>query len=203
MNFIHSRERCAVIFSDLNLPINTEKAIKILSDRGFHQIHVTFSNLIDVLRGFIGTSTYSRGATMNMAPAVFDCATLPKLAYGHRGIRIPRHSIAQHNYFPIGVEREDMRAGDLVFTTGRQNYYNDDPEKGIGHVGFATNDDTVIHAVREQNTVIESLFDDFVKKHHMIKRLIKDEDEVITIESPSNRIVEESDEFKWIILQHC
>ena len=96
-----------------------------------------------------------------------------------------------------------MRAGDLVFTTGRINYFHLDPNYGIGHVGFATNEGTVIHAADKKQGVIESKLNDFVKEFRGIRRLVLDDSNITTIESPADSVVEDSDQFRWMILQQC
>ena len=203
MDFNNAGRRCAVNFNELNLPIKTAEAITILGAKGYYKIDVTFASVVNVLREYIGISRYHRGALMKSAPAEFDCSTLTKWAYKLRGIKIPRYSIDQHMFFPIDVRISDMRAGDLVFTTGPRNYFDMDPNYGIGHVGYATNDGTVIHAANSKLGVMESTLGEFIKEFRGVKRLILDESEITTIESTSHAIVEHSTEFRWKILQQC
>ena len=56
----------------------------------------------------------------------------------------------------IAVNPTDVMAGDLVFVTGRINYYQDDPAQGVGHVGIATGEGTVVHAANKREGIIES-----------------------------------------------
>ena len=116
---------------------------------------------------------------------------------------LPRHSISQRDYCPIAVESNDVRAGDLVFTTGKKNYFWDNPDDSVGHVGIATGEGAVIHAANSKLDVIESDWDDFIKEPRGIKRMIPNEENVVTIEFPDGKIIEDSLQFRWTILQNC
>lgn len=144
---------------------------------------------------------------MRQAPKVLDCSSLTKWIYKCRGIYIPRHSVSQRDYckehFTIVESEENMRTGDIVFTTGKHDFYWDDINDGVGHVGFATGEGTVIHAANSKVGIIESTFENFIKGFRGIGRIIENDSSIITIESPTHKIVEESNQFRWMILQHC
>lgn len=193
--------RCAVILKDLCLPVSESEALKILLSSGYHDVSISWEKVVELMREYIGVSEYKRGATMQEAPDIFDCSSASKWAYGRRGIYIPRYSIQQRAYLQIKVDPKDIRAGDLVFTTGRRNYFDLNPNDNVGHVGLATNDGTVIHAANKKLGLIESPYDQFAEKFRGIRRLVDDESKIVTIESPAERITEDSDYFRWKILQ--
>ena len=159
--------------------------------------------MVELARDCVSHSKYRRGASIKEAPEFLDCSLLTKWVYKCRGIWIPRHSIAQKDFCKIEVSEKNIIAGDLVFTTSRRNYFWFDPNDGIGHVGLATGEGTIIHAANSKLGVIESPFEDFIKELKGIGRIIEDEDSLVTIESPAFKVVEESNEFRWKILQFC
>jgi cell wall-associated NlpC family hydrolase len=203
MKFLAAGKRCAVNFNELNIPVTPQEALAILEKRGYHKIHVDFPAIIAILREHVGKAKYSRGASLLSAPELFDCSSLARWAYSLRGIKIPTYSIAQRAFCPIKTSPAFINAGDLVFTTGKINYYETDPMDGVGHVGIATGEGTVIHAAGDKLGLIESPYEEFVKDPRGIRRMIDDEKSVVTIESPSRHYAQDSDEFRWIILQHC
>lgn len=190
--------RCAVDFDELGLPIPVGQAISILEKKGFQKIDV---DIVALARSLVGSAKYRRGAHPSEAPKVFDCSSLIQWLYDKRGVCLPRHSILQRNYgYP--VNRENLKGGDVVFTSGFIDYYDTDPRDGVGHVGLATGDETVVHAANSKLGVIESPFDNFVGSDPRgIRRVIPDNHRVYTFITPPERGVRYSDEFRWIILQ--
>jgi cell wall-associated NlpC family hydrolase len=77
---------------------------------------------------------YAWGGT---GPDAFDCSGLTAYAFARAGVKLPHTSQGQ---FAMGsaVDRDDIRAGDLVFfsTAG----------PGASHVGIATGETTVVSA---------------------------------------------------------
>lgn len=191
--------RCAVDPDRLNLPISRQEALTVLSHMRFAVIDV---DLIDLARRYIGTSKYRRGARSSEAPAFVDCSCLVKWLYGQRGVWLPRRSIQQRQYGE-SVMPGDIRAGDLVFTSGWRNYYLEDPADGVGHVGIATGEGTVVHAKGRTSGVVETPLESFVEKRKFrgARRYIPHDAEVITLQVPPDRDVETSDDIRWIILQ--
>lgn len=192
-------KRCAVDIELLNLHISKKQIIAILSKKGFDVIDV---DMIALARKCIGSSIYSRGADPFKAPAIVDCSSFMMWLYGCRGIELPRRSIQQRTVGePIKIE--NIMAGDLVFVSGHIDYYEDNPADGVGHVGIATGQATVIHAANKKSGVIESTFESFIEcdKCRGIRRYIPSPGNVLTFEIPINRYVSGSDDFKWIIRQ--
>ncbi len=199
MFFRAVHDRCAVDLSALNLPISNTEAIDLLIRSGYVLVTV---NLVALVRACIGTSEYRRGARLAEAPDVFDCSSLMKWVYAQRGIWIPRRTIQQRRCGEP-VERDDLRAGDLVFTTGHINYYDDDPADGVGHVGLATGEGTVVHAANRRIGIVETEIDVFLRDVELrgIRRIVPRPDQVFTFQVPLKREIETSDDFRWIILQ--
>ncbi len=191
--------RCAVVLAELHLPIPKEEVLAILSRKGFSVVEV---DLIKLARDCVGSSKYRRGAKLTEAPDVFDCSSFIKWLYGECGIWLPRRSV-QQSECGERVKLEDITAGDVIFTSSKINYYRDDPALGIGHVGIATNEWTVVHAANKRVDVIESSMDKFIGKDEfrVARRYIPKNTEVITLETPKNRGVEIADDIRWIVLQ--
>ena len=186
-------------FRTLALPIDREKALALLAAKGFHQIDV---DIVALARTCIDKSEYRRGARLREAPGVFDCSGLIKWLYGQRGIWLPRRSIQQREYGEI-VQLEEMIAGDAVFASGWIDYYLDDPSDGVGHVGVATGEGTIIHAANRKVGIVESSIEHFagMTKFRGARRYIPVGAEIFTFETPNGREVEIEDDFRWIILQ--
>ena len=191
--------RCAVILDSLHLPTSREETLTILNHKGFVLVEV---DIIALARQCIGISQYRRGARPSEAPLVVDCSSFIKWLYAQRGIWLPRRSIQQRELGEV-VNLDELVAGDVVFISGRIDYYHDDPANGVGHVGIATGYGTVVHAADRKVNVVESPLDKFVgeTKFRGARRYISQNVEVLTFETPLNREVEVADDIKWIILQ--
>lgn len=191
--------RCAVDIDALRLPISHEQTLAILLRRGFRIIEV---DLVALARQCIGKSEYRRGAKPSEAPAVIDCSSFTKWLYGKRGIWVPRRSIQQREIGEV-IGLDAISAGDLVFISGWIDYYFSDPDDGVGHVGVATGDGTVIHAANKKSGVIETPLERFTDKDGFrgSRRYIQKDREVLTLETPADREVETADDIMWIIFQ--
>lgn len=191
--------RCAVILNALNLPISCWKTLVILEKAGFILLDV---DMVALARQCIGTSKYRRGARASLAPVTVDCSSFVKWLYGMRGIWLPRRSIQQCQ-FGEAADFNDSIAGDVVFVSGRIDYYFDNPTYGIGHVGMATGEGTVIHAASMKEGVTESLLSEFIgnNKFRCARRYIPKDIDVLTFQTPSHREVETADDMRWIVLQ--
>lgn len=191
--------RCAVDIPSLELPILQEEALAILARKGFSVAQV---DLIAHARACVNRAHYRHGARPSEAPSVVDCSSFVKWLYGLRGIWLPRRTIQQREY-GTQVRLEEVRAADLVFVSGWINYYREDPEDGVGHVGIATGEGTVIHAANRRVGVRETPMADFLdgRKFRGARRYIGEDVEVITFETPPDREVEIADDIRWIVLQ--
>ncbi len=190
--------RLAVDFDALKLPVSNEKAIAILESIGFNSMGV---DIITDARSLVDNAKYKRGARLREAPAVFDCSGLIKWLYGLLGIWLPRRSIQQREIGEI-VDFPNRRPGDIIFCSGCIDYYWQNPDDGVGHVGIISDRDSVIHAANRKSGVIESSIDRFVEndKFRGIRRIVPIQG-IHTIEFPLEREVEISDDIRWIVLQ--
>ena len=190
--------RLTVDFDALKLPVSNEKAIAILESIGFNSMGV---DIITDARSLVDNAKYKRGARLREAPAVFDCSGLIKWLYGLLGIWLPRRSIQQREIGEI-VDFPNRRPGDIIFCSGCIDYYWQNPDDGVGHVGIISDRDSVIHAANRKSGVIESSIDRFVEndKFRGIRRIVPIQG-IHTIEFPLEREVEISDDIRWIVLQ--
>lgn len=115
---------------------------------------------------------------------------------------MPRRSIQQRE-LGEAVNLDEFVANDVVFVSGQIDYYHDNPANGVGHVGIATGDGTVVHAADRKANVVETLLDKFVGKTKFrgARRYIPKGVEVLTLETPVDREVEIADDIRWIVLQ--
>ena len=199
MEYRAVKNRCTVAFESLQLPISREESLIILAAKGFKILEI---DIISLARECIGKSKYRRGAQPREAPAVMDCSSFMKWLYAQRGIWLPRRSIQQRE-LGEAVPLDELIAGDLVFVSGWIDWYLNDPSDGVGHVGIATGEGTIIHAANKKSGIIESGLGQFIGKAKFrgARRYIPKNREVLTIEAPPDREIEVSDDFKWIILQ--
>ncbi|MCC7160448.1 C40 family peptidase [Candidatus Nomurabacteria bacterium] len=199
MEYRAVKNRCAVILDSLNLPISHEEILNILNNKGFRVVQVDITSLA---RQCVGTSKYQRGAKLSEASLTFDCSSFMKWLYGMHGIWLPRRSIQQRELGEV-VKINEIIAGDVVFVSGWIDYYHDDPANGVGHVGIATGDGTIVHAANKKEGIIETSLHKFMGKDKFrgARRYIPKNAEVLTLETPADREVEIADDIRWIVLQ--
>ena len=198
MTYRAANGRCVVNFAALNLPISADEALAILAQQGFRRLEV---DLVALARERIGKAAYRRGARLHEAPAVFDCSCFTKWLYGQRGPWLPRRSIQQRAAGAL-VHPSRVSAGDLLFAAGWKNYFERDPADGVGHVGIATGEDTVIHAANSRAGIVEIPLDEFTRPGFRgARRYLPRETEVVTLITPPEREVETADDMRWIIHQ--
>ncbi|MBI5530752.1 MAG: C40 family peptidase [Candidatus Doudnabacteria bacterium] len=191
-------DKIAVNLASLKLPISDSAALDILESMGFLRCDMSVTA---IARGLVGKSQYRRGANPYLAPEIVDCSSMTKWIFGEIGIWMPRHSIDQRD---MGRRVTKPREGDLVFTSGWRNYYWDDQNDGVGHVGIVTKDSTVIHAANSKVGVVETKLKMFChdpKNLRGITRILATTDRFLTLRM-TKRIAETSQELRWIILQH-
>jgi hypothetical protein len=199
MKYFTVENKCSVDFFRFNLPISHAQALDILLQKGFIPLQ---HNIIEFARSCIGLSEYQRGVHVEKAPILVDCSSFVKWLYAQLGIWLPRRSIQQRK---LGnrVLLDEIRAGDLVFTTGKIDYYDEDPQDGVGHVGVATNNGTIIHAANSQKGVVETPIHDFCTQETFrgVRRIVNSFDQLQTFQIPEGIQVEFDDDIRWIILQ--
>ncbi len=203
--------RCAVVPELLLLHIDWEEAMAILSAKGFKALEV---DIVALGRSLVGVAEYRRGSRLSDAPKAFDCSSFVKYLYGKLGVWLPRRSIQQLYYQvselhdgpglridrPVGKFLESLLPGDLVFTSGRIDYYEEDQASGVGHVCMATGEGTLLHAASRQLGITEIAVSSLIESDlRAVHRPLKPS--LVTLETPSNREVETSDDVRWIVLQ--
>lgn len=105
--------------------------------------------LIEVLKDDrIRTSRYVWGAER---PGAFDCSGLATFIFDHIGVKLPRTSLEQ-SAFGEEVQREDLRAGDLVFFITRGTE--------VSHVGVYLGDGRFLHAANPKRNLQITRLDD-------------------------------------------
>ncbi|MBU1292730.1 C40 family peptidase [Patescibacteria group bacterium] len=189
-------KRCAIDLSDTG--VSEQEAAEILERLGFIQIQVDLSVLA---RGRIGESIYHRGVSILEAPGVVDCSSLIKWLFAQKGIWLPRLCVQQYMYTE-SICVEQIQAGDVLYTSGVLNLYDQDPSHGVGHVGLATSETTVVHAVGKNRGVKEVSLERFygARKLQGIRRFSKETTATFIV--PESHIVEWSDDIKWLLLKH-
>jgi hypothetical protein len=193
--YIAVGNKCAVDFHQLGLPIPQAEALKVLWHKGFRVVNV---DPVALVRTCLGTAKYKRGANISEAPYLVDCSTLTKWIYGKTGIWLPRHSIDQRD-MGEQIPRSEVKSGDLIFVSGFRSYWRHGENIEIGHVGICSGEGTVIHACNSTRGVVEDSIEEFLRdvKDGGIRRIKTST--TITLESPSNRMVECSSEFRQIL----
>jgi len=121
-------------------------------------------NIIHFARELIGNSEYSLTARMSDAPKKFNCSSFVKYIFQNNGIYLPRRATEQYLYGKL-IPINRARAGCLIFTTGRNGYYQNSP---IGHVGIVTELETIIHASSTVKGVKEQDIKDFTEKRKIV-----------------------------------
>lgn len=190
--------RCAFDLLEL-LPVSSATALDILGRLGFRQIEV---DVVNLARECIGKAIHRRGASLKTFPEVLDCSGLIKWVYGKKGLWLPRLSV-QQRACGVPVELEEIHAGDAIFLAGRYNYYDSNPEEGVGHVGLATGEGTVVHSAGSAIGTVEVELREFLKRRQFrgIRRFVSDN--IVTLEFPSEQYnIECSDDLKWIVIRN-
>lgn len=204
---------CAVNFDALKLKqsngkgLSKEEATSILRALGFQLLYQGFGpdKLQPLLYLIDSGAKYRRGARMKEVPYVFDCSSLVKWFYSQYGIWVPRRSIQQHKVGISITELNRFSPGDLILTESNgRNYYETNPEWGIGHVSIATGAETVIHASRGgiRETDIAEVRGEKLEKYRGARRIVKNPQDFYVFRCNPYWEVETSDDIGWIILQN-
>ena len=178
--------------------INHQETYDLLEKIGFELIE---NDILKLARSCIVLSSVVRGVDDTHAPAIVNEATFVRWVYANLGIRLPPRCM---QLFEIGevVYVDEHKAGDLVFFRGTQPQYVNDPEKGVGHVGVLTGEDSYIH-VRYQDpagVVEESINQEQLEVSRGVRRILFEE--TLTLSIPDNIYLEESVGLQWVIEKH-
>jgi peptidoglycan DL-endopeptidase CwlO len=101
----------------------------------------TGERAVDIALGYLGTPYSWAGAS----PAGFDCSGFVMYVYGRLGIGLP-HSSSMLWGVGRPVDRNDLRAGDIVFFNG------------LSHVGIYVGNGTFVHSPHTGDVVKVSRF---------------------------------------------
>lgn len=112
--------------------------------------------LIERARSLIGKATYRGNAMLNEAPDVVNCFRFTQWVWLSVGITLPDKQLTCP-----AVAINELAAADLVFVPRRNRTTATDD---FGHVGIATGENTVIHATKWRNTVVEDSLDSFLSR---------------------------------------
>lgn len=107
-------------------------------------------DLIETARRFVGVP-YRWGGT---DPNGYDCSGFVQEVFRLSGHRVPRMADVQYQEL-VGVERGDLKAGDLVF-------FNTDGS-GVSHVGIYVGDESFLHASSSRGVIESSLQQDYYR----------------------------------------
>lgn len=135
----------------------------------------TKDNLEEKIKEVMGKPYKNPSSMREDAPKAFSCSSL--ISYLYEGVYMPSLSIDKYLYTKdLGKEiknKEDLKFGDLVFSTGDGKVYfegieykkGEKVEGGVDHLGMYVGDGKILHSSRylENGTEIES-FEDFVNK---------------------------------------
>jgi len=186
----------------MNAKLSDAYVLELLMEKGYRPLKI---DVIEEARKCLKKS-YRRGASLRLAPDVFDCSGLMSYVFAKKGVRLPRFAIDQLHLGPgHSVARlEDTQAGDLIFTRGIRGLYWDDSKRRAGHVGLVTNDGTIIHAATTKRGVVEDRLEAFFARRRFAgaRRPIPVEamDEIVTLECPIDADIDSSQTIRWVVL---
>lgn len=115
--------------------------------------------LVHRARSCIGLSTYRGSATLEDAPKVFNCFRFTQWLWSFAGVALPDQQILYPKAVPVGSSEVEL--ADLIFIP-RLNYALNQDD--FGHVGIATDTQTVIHATKWKDGVIEESLATFISR---------------------------------------
>lgn len=198
-------DRIAFDMASIDLP--REEVEKRLRAFGISVINL---NPLDFARFCIGTSHYRKKATIVEAPEFVNCSIFTKWVFGQLGIWLPQLAVQQRDLGDI-VPLEDVRGGDLIFTTSNNvrggNLYRYHSQDDVGHVCIATREGTVVYATNidvKPGGVIERPLEFLWKTREFrgARRVWKES--MVTLVLPLLLLdaIETSDDVWWLLKKH-
>jgi len=144
---------------------------------------------------------YKSGASVVYdAPNLFDCSSLMAYLFAQAGIAIPRVSVDQY-VFGEKIEKDDLRAGDLVFantglvrktgihTKTFEFLPGTEVPEGVDHVGLYLGGNKILHTSSEiKKTAVENLDEVKVFQNTVGYRRISDNSERYVVTIPHERL---------------
>lgn len=176
--------RCAVDIGELAQALNLpeDRVACLLAQNGFDMCR---ADPVPWARRLVGQANYHCDAPFNSAPLLVNCSSLIKWVYHQCGIWLPKLAVQQKRFTAAHpVKLRELEAGDLVFRTGRHNYWYPDEDIGqsVGHVGLATSRHTIIHATKWDG-VRETSLESFLGKrpHRGATRVLPAKRRILTL----------------------
>ncbi len=126
--------------------------------------------LIKRARACIGVSVYRGKAMLEDAPRVLNCFRFTQWLWGAAGIRLPDQQLLCREAIAVPLSEVDI--ADLVFVPRLEYSIAEDD---FGHVGVATGEETIIHATKWKNGVVEEPLSSFVRRGILGVRRIREE----------------------------
>ena len=141
-----------------DLPAVTEKR-KPQQHNGAPEFDVDRSladRIVDAAKSWIGTPYLWGGQTKEGT----DCSGLTMVLYQDvAGVSIPRNSARQCEYC-VGIGREDLQPGDLIFFTSNTSGDN------VGHVGLYIGGGNMIHASASRGVMSSNIDERYWRLHY-------------------------------------
>lgn len=194
------RGRCAINLDAYQFPIPNDAAVDILKRLGFRELKL---DLATIARSRVGKSEYYLRAKPSQAPEIVNCSSFVRWAYGLLGVWLPRFAIQQRAAgYPIPLN--NLRTGDLLFSSGSHPLYEHDSSDGVGHVAMVISKTHAIHAASKKMGVCEIPTRRIIQspKFRGARRIIPPKDDVRVLEIPQTHEIETPDDIRWIILQN-
>lgn len=158
LGYSRIENRCAFDLADAGC--SPKRAVHILKDLGCEIARLP--GIVGVARAVTHReprSTYRRGADISEAPEVFDCSSLIQWVWAQVGLWLPNYAFGQRRFLRsrgwVDVPLAELSRATLVFTTGLQDHWDNDPRDSVGHAGIITGEETVIHAAGTRRGVVE------------------------------------------------
>ena len=196
-NYRSVGQRCAVDLDYLAGSRKKELVIDRLEQLGFEILRL---DVAEVAARLVGKAYYAVGSELRNAPNAFDCSSFVKWCFGQVGIWLPRRAV-QQKAFAEDVSGAQAIPGDLIFTSGNGNYYNQDPASKVGHVGLFTKRLTVIHASQKHQGIVESSLPEFLLSGEPrgLGRIVPAGSDIVTLIVPNRHEIESDDDIKWLL----
>jgi len=190
--------RVAVDIRALQVPVSDNVLLDFLTQKGFRILDL---DIVTEARRCIGLAAYVLRAKMCQAPKTLDCSGFVKYIFAQKGVWLPRLSIQQRSCGSV-VSLSDMLPGDLLFSTGKYNWFDHNPLDTVGHVCIVSSKNTVVHASCLSLGVEEVPIDKYVQPNYFrgIRRIIPLGRLVVTLEIPHDMEIETSDDLRWYVL---
>lgn len=203
---IHSTQNRILFFKPkFNLTVSDEYLCSILASKGIHRVEVDFQSLAESLVG----RSWKWGARQWQAPEFFDCSSLSKWTFGHRGLWLPRRPEQQFrlflemNWIYASGAASNLQRGDIVFVNSVYTAGKLDPKKNpnrISHVLVALGNSELVCASNSElgRGVVKTSFPELVKTRKILG-VGRVPQGGITFEYDPKREIETDEDISYII----